>query len=330
LSDQELLAMRFCDLPLERPGPRIARALARLRRELRARGIRFMPHVWVAEEWFSPDGVPGFAVPFYLAHPRLMKLERTMMGQVEGGNANWLMRILRHETGHAIDNAYRLRRQQRWREVFGPSSLPYPNRYRARPGSRRYVHHLGDWYAQAHPTEDFAETFGVWLHSKTAWRRQYADWPALHKLTLVQELMASVATRRPLVRRREQVEPLHANSRTLAQHYRRRELLRIHHRRGRTDELLRRIFASQRSRAGTPTAVALLRTHKKTLVRQLMRDCGVDRYNACQVLRRVTERAQSATLFQRGARRDVLRHVRWMLADLTRDNLQTSSLTLSL
>ncbi len=187
------------------------------RRELRARGIRLAPHVWLAEEWFSPDGVPGFAVPFYLAHPRLARLERAMTGHVEGGNSNWLMRILRHEAGHAIDNAYRLRRQSRWREVFGPSSLPYPNRYRARPGSRRYVHHLGDWYAQAHPTEDFAETFAVWLQSRRSWRRDYAEWPAMHKLTLVDELMRKVAGTAPVVeqapdRRTPGAESAHARA----------------------------------------------------------------------------------------------------------------------
>jgi len=48
------------------------------------------------------------------------------MREVEGGNARWFMRILRHEAGHAVDNAYRLRRRKRWREVFGPASLQYP------------------------------------------------------------------------------------------------------------------------------------------------------------------------------------------------------------
>ena len=74
------------------------------------RGIRFRPHCWLAQEWFSPDGIPGIAIPFYLAHPRLIGLERRFMREVEGGNRNWLMRILRHEAGHAMDSAYRLRR----------------------------------------------------------------------------------------------------------------------------------------------------------------------------------------------------------------------------
>jgi hypothetical protein len=115
-----------------------------------------------------------------------------MTREVEGGNRPWLMRILRHEAGHALDTAYRLRRRRRWRDVFGPASLPYPERYRARPGSRRYVHHLGGWYAQAHPTEDFAETFAVWLAPRSGWRRQYAGWPALGKIEMVDELMSEV------------------------------------------------------------------------------------------------------------------------------------------
>ena len=155
--------------------------------------------MWLSEEWFSPDGVPGIAVPFYLAHPRLERLERRMMRNVEGGSAESAMRILRHEAGHAIDTAYRLRRRKRWREVFGPASLPYPDTYKARPGSRRYVQHLGEWYAQSHPCEDFAETFAVWLKPNSSWRRTYAQWPAFHKLEFVDELLDRRA--RPRARR---------------------------------------------------------------------------------------------------------------------------------
>src|SRR5688572_14898116 len=101
-SDERLLDLRLSDLGLSLRKSAVRPHLQRLYRELQLRGIRFRPHVWLADEWFSPDGVPGFAIPFYLAHPRLMRLERKMMQEVEGGNANWLMRILRHECGHAI------------------------------------------------------------------------------------------------------------------------------------------------------------------------------------------------------------------------------------
>ena len=192
MSDEQLLGLRFCDLKLKIERSPVAKRVRRLYRELDKRQIAFRPHVWLSEEWFSPDGVPGIAVPFYLAHPRLERLERRMMRNVEGGSAESAMRILRHEAGHAIDTAYRLRRRKRWREIFGPASLPYPDTYRARPGSRRYVQHLGEWYAQAHPCEDFAETFAVWLKPNSSWRRTYAQWPAFHKLEFVDELLENV------------------------------------------------------------------------------------------------------------------------------------------
>src|SRR5580704_17097244 len=199
LGDAALLKVRLCDLDLRVEDSRLARPMQRLYEELAGRGIEFKPHAWLSEEWFSPDGVPGIAVPFYLAHPRLERLERRMMRAVEGGNMRWLMRILRHEAGHALDNAYRLRRRASWRETFGPASLPYPERYRARPGSRRYVQHLGDWYAQSHPTEDFAETFAVWLTPRSPWKHRYASWPALRKLHFVHRLGAELRGRRALV-----------------------------------------------------------------------------------------------------------------------------------
>src|SRR5689334_9325754 len=131
LSDEQLLSLRFCDLKLTIERSSLRRYVSRLYGELESRGLDFRPHVWLSEEWFSPDGVPGIAVPFYLAHPRLERLERRIMRGAEGGNSRWLMRILRHEAGHALDNAYRLRRRKRWREIFGPASLQYPARYKA-------------------------------------------------------------------------------------------------------------------------------------------------------------------------------------------------------
>jgi hypothetical protein len=318
LSDEKLLTTRLCDLRLSIERSRIAPYLRRLYGELERRGIEFRPHVWLSEEWFSPDGIPGMAVPFYLAHPRLERLERRIMHEVEGGNRRWLMRILRHEAGHALDNAYRLRRRRRWREVFGPASLPYPHRYRARPGSRRYVHHLGEWYAQAHPTEDFAETFAVWLKPKSDWRTSYADWPAFHKLQLVDELMQSVRDRPPPVRNRRRVEPISADTRTLAQYYRRRLARRRHYRRGLAEELLRKVFSSDRPRSGAMRASALLRALKPTLVTQVARELGIERYSVHQILRMLIERCEALRLYVRGSRRDANRHVRWAMARLAR------------
>ena len=318
LSDEDLLSLRFCDLKLSIERSPLKRQVERLYSELESRGISVRPHVWLAEEWFSPDGVPGIAVPFYLAHPRLEQLERRIMREVEGGNARWFMRILRHEAGHALDNAYRLRRRKRWREVFGPASLQYPHRYKARPGSRRYVHHLGEWYAQAHPTEDFAETFAVWLKPNSDWRRSYAQWPAFHKLSAVEELVASVRGVRAPVRNRIQIEPVRLNTRTLAEHYRRKLARNKHFRRGLTDELLGRIFTQQRVRRGAMRASALLRAHRARLVAAVARELAMEPYSLHQILRMLIERSESLQLFVQGNRRDALRHSRWMLQRVAR------------
>ena len=330
MSDEQLLAMRFCDLKLKIERTPLARNVRRLYRELDKRQIKFRPHVWLSEEWFSPDGVPGIAIPFYLAHPRLERLERRMMRNVEGGSAEDEMRILRHEAGHAIDTAYRLRRRKRWREVFGPASRPYPDTYKARPGSRRYVQHLGEWYAQSHPCEDFAETFAVWLKPNSSWRRTYANWPAFHKLELVDELLEAVRGKRAPVRNREVIEPLRDNARTLADHYRRKLKRYSIYRRTVTDHLLDRIFTDEKSAGRDLRASTLLRAHRAGLVRSAMRELHAERYSVEQILRMMIERAEKMRLWVRGSRRDSLRHSRWMVVYLTRLYEQGESPTLAL
>jgi hypothetical protein len=318
LSDAELLQQRFCDLKLPLAGTPLQRRLQRVYGELERRGIRFRPHMWLAEEWFSPDGIPGIAVPFYLAHPRLMRLERRMMRQVEGGNANWMMRILRHEVGHAIDTAYRLRRRARWREIFGPASLPYPDSYRARPGSRRFVQHLGDWYAQSHPTEDFAETFAVWLKPNSDWRRTYASWPAWEKLRFVDEIMQDIANQPTLVRSRAHIEPLSDNRRTLAQHYREKLARQSDWRSEAADGLMQRVFSRRPLRHGALLAATFLRAHRRQLLAGAKRQDAADAYTLHQVLRLAIDRSDNMRLYLRGSQRNALPHARWLLASLAR------------
>ena len=48
------------------------------------RQLMLRPHFWLSNKCLTPDGVQGIAVPFYLAHPRLAKLEMEQMLEVEG------------------------------------------------------------------------------------------------------------------------------------------------------------------------------------------------------------------------------------------------------
>ncbi len=331
LDDEALLDVRLCDLRLRLAGTVVQGRIARLYRELAARGIAFRPHAWLAVDWFSPDGVPGFAVPFYLAHPRLTRLERKMSGEVEGTNRNWQMRILRHEAGHAIDSAYRLRRRARWRALFGPASRRYAAQYRARPASRSHVQHLGEWYAQAHPTEDFAETFAVWLQPHSDWRRRYALWPARRKLEYVAQLASEIGRCAPPVNGRERIEALADSTLTLREHYRRKRAAQRRRQRLLADAWLRKIFASaNRAQPAAPPAAALLRAHKLRLRAAIQKRAGTDRYGAQQIVRLAIERCQQLGLRQRGARRTSVPKLRAALVRMARGYIASDALRMRL
>jgi hypothetical protein len=322
LTDEQLLSLRFCDLELRLRGTVVERRLQKIRRDLKRRGLRFDPHVWLSEEWFSPDGVPGLAVPFYMAHPRLMRLEQKLMLEAEGGNSTWLTRILRHEVGHALDNAFRLRRRKAWRQVFGKASRRYPDTYRPRPASRDFVLHLGRWYAQSHPTEDFAETFAVWLQPKARWRREYEGWPALRKLEFVDSLMAELRGRTPPVDNRNLYEPLHENRSTLREHYRLKLLQYQIDRPEAYDRRLRRVFGRRREGKRRLRASTFLRQSRPQLERLLLRRSRLHPYLVQQVLKTVIQRAHELDLVVEGSQRNAKRAVLGVLERIMVDMLR--------
>jgi len=223
LPDEQLLKVRLKNLHVKVEGTWLEDCLLTLHDELAEHGLTVRPHAWISNEWFSPEGTPGIAMPFFLAHPRLMRLEKKMIIDVEGGTWNSCMNILRHEAGHVVQHAYKLHRRRRWQQLFGPTSKRYPRYYQPNPASRNYVQHLRLWYAQSHPDEDFAETFAVWLRPRSNWRKRYDGWPVLRKLQYVDELMIEIATEKPVLTRRLQVDPLSRLTTTLAEHYRKKQ-----------------------------------------------------------------------------------------------------------
>ncbi|MEO8256810.1 MAG: putative zinc-binding metallopeptidase [Acidobacteriota bacterium] len=220
--DEKLLDLRLCDLGVTIEGTDLEARIAEIVAELEARGLLFRPHYWLSDEWFTPDDVPGIAIPFYLGHPRLARLEAAQMLEVEGGDPESCLMILRHEAGHAIDNAYQLRGRARRRQLFGPPATPYPEYYTPKPYSKSFVQHLDHWYAQSHPDEDFAETFAVWLDPDSMWATRYAEWPALPKLEYMDRLMRSLTQRQASITSRRQLDPLPKLRKTLREHYRKK------------------------------------------------------------------------------------------------------------
>ena len=282
--DEKLLDLRLCDLQLTVEGSQIAGHIRQLNDELAGRGLLFRPHLWLSSEWFSPDGVPGIAVPFYLAHPRLARLELAQMLEVEGGTPDACLRILRHEAGHALENAYRLRRRRDRQAAFGRSTQSYPKYYTPKPYSKSYVLHLDMWYAQSHPDEDFAETFAVWLTPQSQWRERYADWPALKKLEYMDAVMTSLAGARPAVSTKEQVDPISHLRKTLREYYaEKRKRFGVDHPTF-YDRDLRRLFSDQAAFKTHPTAASFINRLRKQIRRHVAKWTGEYQYTIDRLL----------------------------------------------
>ncbi len=296
LSDEKLLEVRMSDLQLTIEGTGLDQRIAVVNGELEARGLTFRPHYYLSDEWFTPDDVPGIAIPFYLAHPRLAKLELAQMLEVEGGDEASCLRILRHELGHAIDNAYELRRRPTRRRMFGSPKLEYPEYYTPKPYSKSFVQHLDHWYAQSHPDEDFAETFAVWLDPQSMWAQRYAGWPALRKLDYMDRLMRELARRKPTVQSRRMLDPLPRLRKTLAEHYRqKREHYGLDHP-AFYDSDLRNLFSDAPQYANNPPAARFVRRIRKEVRSTVASFTDSYQYTIDQLLEKIIERCREQNL----------------------------------
>ena len=285
----------MCDLPVRLEDSWVTDVIDRVKGELESRGLRVNPHFWLSEEWFSPQGVPGVAVPFYLAHPRLIRLERHQMLEAEGATRKSCLKLLRHEVGHAVEHAFRLHRRRQWQKHFGRSSKPYPDFYRPNPSSRRYVLHLDYWYAQAHPDEDFAETFAEWLTPRSRWKTRYKGWPALRKLEYVDQLMKEVADTRAPVLSRARPEHLPRLRQTLGEYYAHKHERFEGMDSNVYDADLSRLFSASAVRTA-PTAAAFLRRAQVRIRRQVARCTGRHEYAIDLVLREMIARCRKLEL----------------------------------
>jgi hypothetical protein len=295
LSDEQLLDVRLSELRLSIGGT-LATRIDQLRAELDARGLRFPLHFYLSDEWFTPDGGTAIAIPFYLAHPRLERLEEAQMFEVEGGEHEWCMRILRHEAGHAIDHAFRLVRRRKRQEIFGSSSKPYPEYYTPKPYSKSFVLHLDSWYAQSHPDEDFAETFAVWLTPNSEWRQRYAGWKALPKLEYMDALMTSLAGKDAPINRPDEIDPLPSLRTTLRQHYRnKRKHYGVEHPHF-YDRDLRRLFSDAPEFANHMTAAQFISRCRRQVRRVVSEWTGIYQYTIDQVLEDMIARCRELKL----------------------------------
>jgi hypothetical protein len=297
IDEESLLDLRLCALPVQIEGTWLEARVDQLHTELKARELRFAPRCYLADEWLTPEDEPVIGIPFYLAHPRLIALEKKMMLEAEGETADWCMQLLRHEAGHALSYAFGLHRKRSWQQVFGHPSQPYEETYRFRPYSKSYVRHLDNYYAQYHPDEDFVETFAVWLTPGLDWRREYAGWKALEKLEFVDQLMASIAGTLPRKASGRAYWAVARIQRTLRAYYQRRRFAEAENYPDFHDANLRRMFpeANGEGRARLPIA-RLIQSHRKALASAVAEWSGERRYMVNQVLKAIDQRSRALKL----------------------------------
>jgi hypothetical protein len=194
---RDLLSKPIRDLGLKLEGSSVERYVHQLYKELGQKGLhKFRPLVYLSDEWGCPSEEPVIGIPFYLADPKLQKLEREM-NDLE--DSRQIMMYMRHEAGHAFNYAYELYKTPEWRDLFGSFRKPYRDKYKPVPFSRSFVRHMEGWYAQKHPDEDFAETFAVWMTPRSNWRKRYKGWPgAMKKLRYMDRIGKKFGAVEPL------------------------------------------------------------------------------------------------------------------------------------
>ena len=297
LNDQELLERRISDLGLRLEGTALEPLIRQLYDELSAHGLAFHPPVHIGDEWFVPVGVPAIFVPFFLVHDRLRALERTMMLEVEGGTAEWFMKLMRHEAAHAYAYAYQLARKKKWRQIFGRTSREEtPDSYRPRPFSRSYVVNLDDWYAQSHSDEDFAETFAVWLTPGLDWRTRYAGWKALQKLEYLDELMHSLAGTPPIHAPKYRVAEYNCLNVKLKTYYARKRKLYEDTYPDFYDADLRQLFPAEPAGPGRIKASAYLNQRRRRLMNSVCQWTNEKKYRVNKLLARLIKRCDELDL----------------------------------
>jgi hypothetical protein len=259
-----------------------------------------------------------------------MRLERAQMLEVEGGTPDWCMKILRHEAGHAFDNAYALRRRRRRVRLFGSPGMEYPDFYLPRPYSKSFVLHLDSWYAQSHPDEDFAETFAVWLTSPSVWRKRYQGWPALKKLLYVDEVMTEICQQVAAVRTRTRLDPVSGLRKTLGQHYEERRIRYGIDDPDQYDRDLQQLFSAEKRHLQRESTAAFIRSIRPDLLEAVCRWTGQSPYTVGQIVREMINRCRTLRLRLRHPVRRSKQDLVVLLTVHTMNDLQRGRLRLAL
>ncbi len=280
---------------------------------------KLQPHFYLSTGYGTVAGTTSIALGFYDCHPLLNDLNAEFRGFRYSFDD--VVNILRHEVGHAFSYAYKLYRRKDFRVMFNVkgnyfNTYPVTDRYvqRANPWSRDYVNPNGDYYAQKHPDDDFAETFGVWLQPRTNWRRIYKRYPgALRKLHFVEQIVHELRRTDPVIDQRPMPwDPLEEYSETVAQFFRARSLRKYRRKAtGFIDPDLLELFwqtpaprDNRRRERDYVHADNFIRKHKRDIVLQVSRWVSTDELVVKDLLDKCGARARGLDLWVRKDERE--------------------------
>ena len=286
----------MCDLGLTIAGTELEGRIAQLDAELDARGLDVPPALLAVGRVVHAGRCSRDRDPVLPGAPAAGQTGARADARGRRRRSGICLRILRHEAGHAIDNAYQLQRRPTRRRLFGDPKTEYPEYYTPKPYSKSFVQHLDHWYAQSHPDEDFAETFAVWLDPQSMWATRYAGWPAQRKLEYMDRLMRELASLRPRVKSKREVDPLPRLKKTLGEHYRKK---REHYGLDHPDFYesdLRNLFSDAPQYAKNLSAARFVRRIRKEVRSTVASFTDSYQYTIDQLLEKIIERCRELNL----------------------------------
>lgn len=208
----QLLATPIRNLERGIPHGRMDAVLDQLREEVQAKGLQFWPAFYFGDgDFWTADRAVSVNLPWWAGNDLVWRVVAPEWTAAD------VLRVLRHEYGHALGYAFEIWKRKDWKDAFGDFELPYREDFEidagaaadfpvalGRPGPVQLLH-----YAQKHPDEDWAETFAAWLGGEAPAQYDAGSNKLRRKFDLVQALVVRGAFYgRPLVELRGERSPL--------------------------------------------------------------------------------------------------------------------------
>ena len=289
-----LLKLKISDLPLNIKKSYVYPYILQVIEELKNHKINFKMNMWFADEWFVADDTVGMGVPFYMLDLKLIKMEKKHVGFVDGETKQECLNIIRHEIGHVLDNAFKIRQREDFKKIFGDAAKKYPKSYDYKKYSKKFVRNIKDGYAQGHPVEDFAETFAVWLDPNSCWKSKYKLWPAYKKLLYVDKLIKGFKNKKQVVFKKESFDLAADSKITLKKYYSIKKRLYGQNGDDFWDSSLKKVFSG--SKIKSPTAYEFLTENRVEIINRLHCHENIRKYRLKKIYTQLRDRSKRLNL----------------------------------